>query len=962
MEKFYDKLQKVTLFVAFLILCSTFSQAQTLTVGSVGTGNYTSGSSIAVPFTINTSTGCIKPDNVFELYISSVPSGAPDTKIGTYNGFYSTFVNGTIPAGLATGSYNLAIKSTKEPVTSSIVSINIVLGDPVIAKLTSNATSTPNSQYPDVFGNCSGSANSYNFANASTANASVNASFYDEIAKTARNFTVNSGIAVSVEKDNYTIYVTATLNGITGTRAYQLINNQLSTNFGSNSSNPVCITNGQGILNYSILPEGVKNNYPGNLYRVDWGDGTYSEYTYCDLVRLNGDLPHPYTSPSCTSGNADHTFKVTAQVSSKICGNLGQPISTSAVVVLKPENLIEGPGNVCLNVPVTFTNKSFPGQDASSANCENNNALYTWYVDGTPIAFDQPLGASFTYTFTTRGLHKIRLQFQSQSNTICGADDFEKEICVLAPPTPRFTLPTTPICTTQSVIPVDESDVDQSCNAIPENNAYNWTITGPNNATTPVFINNTSPQSHRPEIKFATPGLYTLTLSINTLSCGAVSISKTITVNSSPTVYLSPDKPLCGKNQILTFGNNAGDTQTIFTGTATDQPDTYSWTVTGGNYTYKNGTDANSKYPQILFSDFGTYTITATQTNNCGTASDSQQLTFLESPTVNAGPDQAICPGNVVHLDGGISNPQPQSFRWSGGNGIFSPNQTTLDATYTPTAEEVNLGQVKLTLTAITGYPSPCDQLQDEIIISIKPRNAVTSAQTKSICTGNPVAYQPTAQLAGSTFSWTSAVTSGSVNGNTGSGSGNINDNLTGNGTVTYTITPAVTYASDNITCPGTSFTLTVTVTPRPVVTATPAATTVCSGQAINIGLTADLAGTTFKWTSVATAGISGNTNQTAINTTAITDILSNSSNNTTGSVTYTITPVGPSPDFCEGTPVTVTINVLPLPVVANAGADEPICAATSYTLNGNNPGISSGVWTKTSGPAGVTFDNANQY
>ncbi len=965
MKHFYCNLQKVIFFIAFLTLCPFLLKAQTLTIGTVDAGPYAPGSSIAVPFNIGTTGGCIKPDNVFKLYISSVPGGTPNTLIGSFTSFYATFVNGTIPTGLVPGSYNLSITSSDAPVTSTTASINIVTGTPVLASITAPVINT---MYPDVFGSCSGNPNSYSFTNNSTSNTTVTASVFDEINQTGSgNLTFNpatQNATFNAAKVNYTIFVKAVnSNGVEGTKEFQLINNRISSNFGSTSGEPVCLgSNGQGVLIYTIATSAIRNNYPGDLYTVNWGDGTSSQYTLCDLLANGGNLSHPYTRTSCgtTSNGHINSFQVDALVSSLICGSLTSPLTTYAQVITQPTNgFTTDHQTACLNVPVVFNNTSDPGKDASSQDCKNNNALYTWIIDeGTAYEeqfINYTLTTAFTYTFTRPGNHTITLRFQSQSNTICGADDFTQTICVFAQPQPQFSLPNSTVCTGTTVIPNENSILDQSCAANPLNNVYNWTVSGPAAA---AFVNNTRAASQHPELTFSAPGTYTITLSIGTESCGSFSISQTLIVNTTPTVTLSPDKQYCGTNQTLTFANNAGDTQTIFTGTTTDQPNTYSWTVSGGNYGYQNGTNASSKYPQIVFTDFAVYTVTATQTNNCGSASATQHITFLQSPTVNAGPDQTICPADVVHLAGTISNPQPQSYQWTGGNGTFSPGRTTLNAIYTPTSTEVDAGQVRLNLVAITGYPSPCDQLSDEVIIMINPKNTVTSSSTSMICTGTSVSYHPTAQITGSTFTWTSNATT-NISGNTTNGSGDINDVLTNsdpvnNGTVTYTITPV------SNGCPGTSFTLTITVTPRPVITVNSTSNTICSGQPVGITFTSNLSGTTFRWTSTATAGISGNNNQTAVNAIGITDVLNNSSATTTGTATYTITPIGPS--GCEGTPATVTITVQALPVVANAGPDAPICAATSYTLNGNDPGISTGTWTVRSGQTGVTFANANQY
>ncbi|RYY23742.1 MAG: hypothetical protein EOP41_06285, partial [Sphingobacteriaceae bacterium] len=904
MIKFYKKLQKVIYLLAFFTLISTLTKAQNLTLSSIDAGPYTPGSSIAVPFNINTSSGCININNVFKLYISSVSGGTPDTEIGTYSGFYAAFVNGTIPSGLAAGSYNLAIKSSDPAVTTATATINVVAGAAITAGI--SGTGRINSDNPEIFGNCSGSNSNYTFFNASTSGTTTTANFHNEFTQSDDGpYTLSPSKSYSAGYSNYTILVKATNGTTEATKAYQLINNKLNTSFGTTGTNTVCLNNGMGQLSYTVdytSPNGIQYNYPGNVYVVDWGDGSpQSIYTLCDIKNMNGVLSHPYTQPSCgsTSGNQTNSFQVNAQVSSKICGTLGSPITSYAKVVRPPTNSFTVPNSACLDEPVTFFNKSDPGQDASStsANCTNTNAQYTWYIDGMAQEINYGVGDAFTYTFTTSGQHTIRLELQSQSGSVCTATDLEKTICIMAKPQPAFTVSSSTICSNGSVKITDNSRLDKSCEDIPQNNAYTWSVIGPGSY---AFINGTTVNSHQPEIQFNAPGVYQITLSIGTENCGAVTTSQNIVVNTTPTVSLSADKPFCGTNQTLTFNASPGATQTLFDGTTADQANTYSWTVTGGAYSFVNGTNANSKYPQLLFTDFAVYTVTATQTNNCGTASDSQQLEFKQSPTISAGSDQTVCPDAPVQLAGTITGPTPQSYTWTGGTGTFFPDRNTLNAVYTPSNAETNAGMVTLTLSVATGNPSPCDIVTDDVVITINPRNAVTSSASKSICTGNSVAYHPTAQQTGSTFSWTSNVTSGSISNNTNGSGTDITDVLTNNdpvnnGTVTYTITPT------SNGCPGTPFQLTVTVTPRPVITVNSTTNTVCSGQGAGITFSSNLSGTTFKWTTAATSNVYGNNNQTAGNFTGINEVLTNTSATTQGTVTYTITPISNS--GCEGTP-----------------------------------------------------------
>ena len=93
----------ITLF--FIQITVVFSQINGVTANA---GPYTPGSSIAATFSIDNST-CINRDNRFDLVLVS-PGGVELGTIGSYTGFYTTFINGTIPAGTPAGmNYRLRI-------------------------------------------------------------------------------------------------------------------------------------------------------------------------------------------------------------------------------------------------------------------------------------------------------------------------------------------------------------------------------------------------------------------------------------------------------------------------------------------------------------------------------------------------------------------------------------------------------------------------------------------------------------------------------------------------------------------------------------------------------------------------------------------------------------------------------------------------------------------------------------
>jgi len=157
-----------------------------------------------------------------------------------------------------------------------------------------------------------------------------------------------------------------------------------------------------------------------------------------------------------------------------------------------------------------------------------------------------------------------------------------------------------------------------------------------------------------------------------------------------------------------------------------------------------------------------------------------------------------------------------------------------------------------------------------------------------------------------------------------------------------------------NSGCQGNTASIIVTVNPLPKITAVPVSSPICSNQPANITLTSNITNTSYTWTSVASNGITGNTNQgSGVVTTAIQDVLVNNAS-TPGTVTYTITPYNGT---CPGPVKTATITVQPLPVQSLPGADDEICSTTTYSLKGNDPSPGTGKWTQISGPA-VTFSD----
>ncbi|MEO6849954.1 MAG: hypothetical protein ABI203_11185, partial [Mucilaginibacter sp.] len=770
--------QRLFFLTFFIIFTLPGAYAQTITVGTVDPGPFTPGSSIAVPISVNDASGCIAQGNTFNLYLSDATGNfvAGGTLIGSYKGFYASFVNGKIPVATLPGAgYKVMVKSTS-PVVSSTISnaFSITAGVAVTAGVSSAIIDIA---YPEVYGQCSGSTGSnFTFANSSSAGATTTATFVNEQTNTteANNISIAAaGYVFTANAANYTVIAKAkSATATVSTHAYLLLNNVINTAIGSTGSQTICLINGKGDLTVNIdisSPKGIQYNYPGNLYTFTWGDGSPpTVLTFCQIKALNGLVTHTFIKASC--GN-----NIVFQASNAICGNIGVAPSNPASVVIPPTNLFKIPATACAGTPLTIDNMSDPGIDPTTC-APNAKALYTWLVDG--VAYQNyPLNKQFILPATIpAGQHTITLQLQNASGG-CTAADLPLKICLQAPPQPIFSIPANACLSNGPVTPANTSIVDAGCNST---NQYIWTVAGPAPVT---YAGGTNANSKLPQFVFTTPGVYSVALSITTPNCGNVPATpQNIIIDGAPVVTLSGTKVICGNGQTLIFDNTAGSiTQTVLTGTGQAQPTTYAWTVIGGTYSFQNNTTASSQYPIILFNDYAAYTVSVTQTNNCGTLSKSQKLTFVQSPTITVGAVPPVCASApTVALSAQITGAY-QSFQWVGGTGSFSAGRNSKITNYTPSAAEVNNGTVTLTFQVATGLPAPCDIIIKNVPITIIPIDNITSSPAPaSICTGQAVGYSITASDPTSTYTWTASVTSGTATGVAATGSGpTINDVIT---------------------------------------------------------------------------------------------------------------------------------------------------------------------------------------
>ena len=353
----------------------------------------------------------------------------------------------------------------------------------------------------------------------------------------------------------------------------------------------------------------------------------------------------------------------------------------------------------------------------------------------------------------------------------------------------------------------------------------------------------------------------------------------------------------------------------------------------GGNYSW-TCSPALSGFPQTgptvtIAGPFGSssYTVTLTATTPSGCTSNSEfPLSVTQAPaTPILSGANFFCQGSstVLHVNTNCTS----TIQWFL-NG--SPILGATGASYTNyTVTIPGIYSVRISYTS-----GGCPTFSNSITVSERPLpNAIATPNPSTICSGSvtSITLNTSSGLPGTTFAWT-IIQSGVSGASTGSGSiisQTLSTTAATQGGVIYTVTPTLNF------CPGNPLTVNVIVNPLPIITATPASQTICSGASITpILLSSNIPGTTFSWTATAQSGVIGATAGTG---NSISQILYTG---TPGSVTYTITPIAGN---CPGLPVTATVYVNPQPAITASTTQNIVCPGAAVTLNAS--GASTYIW-----------------
>ena len=447
----------------------------------------------------------------------------------------------------------------------------------------------------------------------------------------------------------------------------------------------------------------------------------------------------------------------------------------------------------------------------------------------------------------------------------------------------------------------------------------------------------------------------TVTVTPTYNGCVGTSSSFSVTVYPTPTVTNSPlNQTVCEgvATSPITFTSNLNGTSFA-----------WSYLVSGANLSGFNAGNGNNLLPTMTVAHSGnvtqtiTYSIIPTSINNCAGSAVTYTININPNPTVTSVVDQVICSGTSTTVSNYQNNVAGGGFTWSLLNanipntvsGFLAPSGSGQLAA----AVVSNSGSQPYTLNyLITPNASGCTGQPDTLSITVMPAPALqfTGGPSQGICSGQSTsAINMTSTTPNVTWSWTVTASNNvsGVNPNSGSSSSIPSFTLTQGTNTPQTVTISAQANTTNGGCQGAASTYIITVNPIPTVTPTVSpASTICSGSVVTLSLSSNVAGTSYAWTSNASAGITGNTNNSG---STISNTLINATSNI-GTVTYSIVPTA---NACSGSAVNTTISVNPVAQMTGLNnvsvcpginiappAFQSIPAGASFTWTNSNTNI----------------------
>ncbi len=201
-------------------------------------------------------------------------------------------------------------------------------------------------------------------------------------------------------------------------------------------------------------------------------------------------------------------------------------------------------------------------------------------------------------------------------------------------------------------------------------------------------------------------------------------------VTPAPIVNANANQTVCANNANVNLNGN------ISGGASKGK-----WSTLGSGVFLPNDSTLNAVYvpsPADTVAGMISLVLTSTDAGECANESDTMTVTITFAPIVDAGADTiSVCKNNnVVSLSGTVSG-SSSTGRWvTSGNGIFSPNNLDLNATYQPSIQDINANQIFIILESTNN--GNCSKAIDSILIQFTDAPVVDAGANITACTNVP--------------------------------------------------------------------------------------------------------------------------------------------------------------------------------------------------------------------------------
>ena len=628
-----------------------------------------------------------------------------------------------------------------------------------------------------------------------------------------------------------------------------------------------------------------------------------SGYTGSVVLTLTSNNPSSVANPTDCSAASD-TRTITVNPEPTLTGVTATPACAGSNVTVTAAGLLPGSGNLTYTLnggsPIVIPYTSASGSFSFSVTAPNNgNVIEITNLD-------------ITSTTCSKSFSGITVTLIVNPNPVAAALTGPTTVCVGTPVTINSSLSTTTLA----------------------NYIHAWPITGSAISGLTLGTDGETPLSSA-SFTPTTAGTVNVTYDVTDANgCVAAQQVTAVTVTAPPVAFTlaaipancdnpnftltAPTSPVQPSGSMGTWSVVSGSgSATIFTPSGATSAVTLSTATAVLQYTVSNG---------LCGTQFATVTLT----------NQMPRITGIPlTPPV-------ICSGTAFVYNP-TTTPMGASATWTRSISTLGILPATSPISASSGINEVltnnNLVATNVTYSYVVSANACSATSPQNVTVTVTPKPNVTTSFTRAVCSGGNDVITPANGTdgsipAGTTYSWSPTTITGGITGaTTGTGltsinTGNLTNPTAAIQTVIFTVTPSFTG------CPGSTFTITVTVNPKPSITNILAAATTpaCSGVAFTAVTPANgtngivPSGTTYAW-GIPSGSVTGGAASSGPN---ITGTLGNITllNQT---ATYAVTPTAGG---CVGAAFTVAVTIKPTPGLTSLTTTSPsaICSGTAAT------------------------------